>query len=36
MLEMLPRLGTTEAVVELAQKLGQSRLERQDLIDRHP
>jgi len=36
MLQMLPRLRPPEAVIELAQKLGQGRFERQDLVDRHP
>jgi hypothetical protein len=36
MLEVLPRLRPPETVVELAQKLGQGRFERQDLIGRHP
>src|SRR5262245_39679085 len=36
MLEMLPRLGSAEAGVELAEKFDQGRFERQDLIERHP
>jgi hypothetical protein len=35
-LQMLPRLRPPETVIELAQKLGQGRLERQDLIGCHP
>src|SRR5262249_52101526 len=36
MAEMFARLGSSEAVGKLVQKLGQGRCERKNLISRHP
>jgi hypothetical protein len=36
MAQMFARLGSSEAVGELIEELGQRGAEREDLIDRHP